>query len=99
MLKTDVAVLKTDVAVLKTDNKELKVKFLKAEGQTNNSLLRHLVLRLTLILRYRPSYGIESLAKFPRNACEFYKLRTLTLRQLALLIYLAKFYNIQGYET
>jgi hypothetical protein len=111
VLKDDVAILKDDVAVLKDDvnrrfNRieedaaERRVDVQRVKGQRYNSKIHCLFSKITPIAVYRPRVGLELPNQFPKNAGEFWKLKTpSSTKQLALLIDLAKFYNIQGYKN
>jgi hypothetical protein len=98
VLKDDVAVLKDDVAVLKDDGAELKVNFLRMEARAHNGSIHNPFLRIAPIPVYRLRTGPTLPTKFPATAYEFWKLKSPDRKQLSLLIYLAKFYDIQGYE-
>ena len=98
-VEEDVAVLKEDVAVLKEDSIERKVDFRRIEGKMHNRSIRNPIVKITPIPIYQLGVGATYPNQFPTNARDFWKLKSPTSRQLALLIYLAKFYDIQGYKS
>lgn len=75
-LKYDVEGLKKDVRQLKVDVGELKVDFQRLQGRLHNQSIRNLFIRITPIRVYQPGIGLVMPARFPKNAHDFWKLRT-----------------------
>jgi hypothetical protein len=75
-VKADVRELKVDFGELKVDFGELKVDFQRMQGQMYNRSIRNLFVRITPIGIYQPGTGLVIPARFPKNAHDFWNLRS-----------------------
>ncbi len=75
-VNSEVEQLKIDVRQLKVDVGELKVDFQRLQGRLHNQSIRNLFIRITPIGVYQPGIGLVMPARFPKNAHDFWKLRT-----------------------
>jgi hypothetical protein len=84
--------------VLKEDGAEFRVNFARLDGRMHNNSIHNPFLRIAPIPVYRPKTGLTLPTEFPTTAYDFWRLKSPNQKQLALLVYLAKFYDIEGYE-
>lgn len=75
-VKADVKELKDDVRQLKVDVSELKVDLQRMQSKGNNRAIPNALWPIDEIGVYQPGTGLVMPSRFPRNAKEFWELKT-----------------------
>lgn len=100
ILDTRIAVMQSDIEVLKTSMREVTGEITRNSVLLRNSLLRNPLLPICPILTYQQSTGVVYPKSFPKNAHEFYLLKTASsVYQRKMLDYLARFYDYLGNDA